>query len=161
VKFISEKTYDALFWIGVAIKGLISAGEIIAGTILCFWNYETLIKTASFFTGDELMENPRDLVWSIVTHGLNGFMNTPRPVWAFIFLSHGIIKSILIAGILKNIRWIYPASAVVFGLFALYQCYQFIYAPSALLVLITLFDVFLIALIMHEYRKKGPAAVSG
>jgi len=155
MKYISEKTYDAIFWIGIGIKGAISVGELALGTLLLFFDYGALIKFATFFTGDELSETPRDAFWSYVAHGLSGFTNTPQGVWAFIFLSHGIIKTFLLIGIWKEVRWAYPASAIVFGLFAMYQVYQYIYTPSLLLITITVFDVVLIGLIMHEYGRQN------
>ena len=108
---------------------------------------------------DELIEAPRDPFWHFVTQSLHGFSSTPQAVWAFIFLSHGIVKTLLAIGLLKNIRWIYPASAIVFALFVIYQCYQYIYAPSFLLIAITVFDIVLIGLILHEYRRHSIRSV--
>ncbi len=161
MKFLSEKTYHILFWIGIIVKGIISIGEITFGIAFYVWDYPTLLKIAFFLTGDELTEAPRDVFWRYAVHGFNGFLNTPQAVWAFIFLWHGIIKTLLTIGIVKDMLWVYPVSAVIFGLFAIYQCYQFIYAPSFLLVAITAFDVVLIGLILHEYRHKRKLAVSG
>ncbi len=48
--------------------------------------------------------------------------------------------------------WAYPASFVVFGLFIAYQLYRYTYTHDAGLILLSIFDLFVIALALHEYR---------
>lgn len=46
-------------------------------------------------------------------------------------LSHGIIKALLIAGLLRQKLWYYPAAIIVFVSFILYQLHRFTHAlPS-------------------------------
>jgi uncharacterized membrane protein len=158
MKHISEKTYRFVFLIGIAIKGVISVGEIALGVLFYSFDYTTLMKWMFYLTGDELTETNRDVFWKYTLHAMSGFSATPQSVWAFIFVSHGIVKTFLAIGLLKNVRWIYPASAIVFTLFVIYQCYQLTYAPSFLLAAITVFDIILIWLITREYRRVSPAA---
>ena len=48
----------------------------------------------------------------------------------------------------------YPSSAAIFGLFVIYQIYSMFFIPSLLLAALTVFDIILIILILHEYRHK-------
>lgn len=154
MNFFSEKICHFLFKIGVVIKIIVSFGEIILGLMFYFLSYEVINKIVFFFVGEEFMENPRGFVWNYIFRELQNFFATPKSVWAFIFLSHGIIKMFVANGLLRNKLWAYPASAVIFALFIIYQLYQIHYNPSMFLELITIFDAALIALIMHEYRYK-------
>ncbi len=43
-------------------------------------------------------------------------------------------------------------SLVVLGLFIVYQFYRFAYTHGAGLIVLTVFDVFVVELISHEYR---------
>ena len=70
----------------------------------------------------------------------------------FYLLSHGIVKLFLVAGLLRNKAWAYPASLAVLGLFIAYQLYRLTFAFSIALVLLTVFDFVVIWLIWHEYR---------
>jgi uncharacterized membrane protein len=154
MKFFSEKTYHYFFKGGVIIKALISLGEIIFGFVLYFLN-QTVINTAiNFFTGGELQETPRDFLWNLIFHILKDFSATPQLVWAFIFLSHGIVKIFLIGGLLREKLWAYPASAVIFAAFVIYQIYQLSISFSVFLWFITIFDIALIGLILREYKNK-------
>jgi len=157
---IPEITYRRVFWGGIIIKGLISAGELVLGFLFIFFSYDTLLRVATGLTGDELAEAPHDPLWNLVVHSFNGFTATPQIVWAVILLSHGIIKTFMIVGLMKDWLWIYPWSAAVFAGFAVYQMYQYTFAPSIFLVAITVFDVILIALILHEYKYEKRARIA-
>ena len=155
MKSISEKTYRVFFWIGISTKGAIGVAELILGIVFYYFSYAQLANVAFFLTGDELTESSRDAVWRFAAHAMNGFSGTSQAVWAFIFLSHGIIKIALAVGLIKKIRWTYPAAAMIFSLFVVYQCYQYSFAPSFLLAAITVFDVAVIWLIVHEYKTRS------
>ncbi len=74
--------------------------------------------------------------------------------WASLLLAHGIVKIFLIWGLLHNKLWAFPLSALVFSCFVLYQIHDFLTSHSPFVVLITIFDAFLIVLILHEYRHR-------
>ncbi len=63
-------------------------------------------------------------------------------------LNHGIVKRLLVIGLLHNKLWSYPAS-LVFG-FIIYQLYRFSYTQGAGLIVLTVFDGVVMGLIWHE-----------
>lgn len=155
---VPEKTYHSLFEIGILLKALISVLEIIAGLAFAFISYDSLRQMAFTVFGGELLESPRDFIWTYLAQSFHDFSVTPQSVWAFIFLSHGIVKILLITGLWKGKLWAYPASAVVFTLFVIYQFYQLTFTPSIFLWLITILDIAVIALVLHEWKHKRRAA---
>ena len=62
------------------------------------------------------------------------------------------MKVFLVVGLLRNKLWAYPASLVVLSLFIVYQLYRYSYTHGIGLIILTIFDVFVIAMIWHEYR---------
>jgi uncharacterized membrane protein len=72
--------------------------------------------------------------------------------YAFYLLSHGLVKLLLVIGLLRGKFWSYPASLIVLGLFIVYQLYRFSFTHGIGLLLLTLFDVLVMVLIWHEYR---------
>jgi uncharacterized membrane protein len=74
-------------------------------------------------------------------------------------LSRGLIKFFLIIALLRDIRWAYPASIAVLGLFIIYQAYQIVMIHSIVVGLITAFDLVVIYFINREYQivLKRPA----
>src|SRR4029077_20105793 len=105
-------------------------------------------------------ETNRDFFWRILAHGFNGFWSTRQSFWAFLFLSHGIVKIFVLSGLLKQKMWSYPIAAAVFVGFIIYQIYQMSITPSFFLIVITILDVLLVVLILHEYRHKKSRTVS-
>ena len=72
--------------------------------------------------------------------------------YAFYLLSHGLVKLVVVAGLLKEKLWAYPASFVIFGAFIAYQLYRYSYTHDLSLILLSIFDLFVIVLAVHEYR---------
>ncbi len=162
MRTLSEKTYHRFFTWGVVIKALISLGEIALGLLFYFFSQEAVRATILTIIGTEMHEVPPDFFSNLLLRGFQDFTVTSQSVWAFILLSHGIVKTFFIGGLLRNKEWAYPTSAVVFTLFVFYQLYQLSYAPSVFLWLITIFDIVLVGLIVHEYvhRRRRRALAS-
>jgi hypothetical protein len=82
---------------------------------------------------------------------------------SFYLLGHGVIKIVLIVGLLREKLGYYPAAIAVFVLFVMYQIYRYTFTHSIWLLLITLLDIVVIWLTWHEYtymRDHRPAVSS-
>jgi uncharacterized membrane protein len=154
MKLIREKTYYLFFEAGLVIKAAISAVEILLGSILYLIPPEKLSQFFLFLVGNEMQEVPRDPLWDVAAKVVGDFAKTPIPVWAFLFISHGVVKIIPAVGLLKNKLWAYPISIIIYSALLAYQIYQLFSTPSFIMWAITIFDIALIALIWHEYRRK-------
>ena len=64
----------------------------------------------------------------------------------------GLRKLLLVAGLISNKLWSYPAAIVVFTGFAIYQVYQLIHQASFFLEVVTLLDIVVVLLVVSEYR---------
>src|SRR5580692_5106396 len=107
-----EKEIDQLFRIGVIVKGAISIVEIFSG-ILVLAIPTLLLGIVISMSQDELMEEPGDF---IATHSLQlaqQFSVSATAVIGVYLLSRGLIKLGLVAALLKNQLWAYPASLLV------------------------------------------------
>lgn len=154
MKPLPEKEYRSLFKISIILKGIIALGEVILGVVFIFVSYDTMRQAVLALFSSELLENPPDFILEYAVRGFHGLTATPQSVWTFIFLSHGIVKLLLIAGLLRNKLWAYPWSAAVFTFFIIYQIWQMMLAPSAMILFITVLDVIVVALVLHEYRHR-------
>jgi uncharacterized membrane protein len=154
MKFLSETNYHRLFRWGVSIKLAVSFFEIMLGVALTFLSYEAIKQFIFFFAGNEIAESPRDFFWDYAARGYHTATAAPESFWAFLFISHGVVKLFLAWGLWKEKLWSFPLSAVVFSGFVVYQLYQLTYLNSFFLWLITVFDIALIVLILREYRRR-------
>lgn len=153
-KPIPEKAYYTFFEAGVVVKGILTLGELALGSLFYFASTATLNNIFYYLLGNEATEQPRDLIWGYAIQQFQGIVGPNQSFWAFILLSHGIVKIFLVWGLLKHKLWAYPTSAVIFALFVAYQIYSLFFIPSLLLAVLTAFDIILIFLILHEYRQK-------
>ena len=149
---MQEKRIHQVFAVSVSLKGLHAILEIVGGIALYLTSTAAILRWIGRYTADQLSEDPND--W-IATHLLKfgqSFSVAEHDFFAFYLLSHGIVKLVLVYGLLKEKLWAYPASFVVFGAFIGYQLYRYSFTHEASLILLSIFDLFVIALAVHEYR---------
>ena len=149
---MNERRIRQLFELSILAKGLHALGECAAGLLFAFASTDTLARWVDRLTQDELIEDPHDFVATHLQAFAHGFSIGSKHFYAFYLLSHGLVKVGLVAGLLMNRRWAYPASIAVLGLFIVYQLYRFSHTHGAGLVALTVFDVFVVVLIWHEWR---------
>ena len=149
---MKEKLHT-FFEAGVIVKAIDSIGEITLGILFFTVSSQTVNGVISFIFGDELTEQPRDLIWRILLHNFNGISPSSQSFWAILFVTHGVIKIILLFGLIKKKLWIYLFAAFAFGGFVVYQTFHIIFSSSSLvLALLTLVDAAFTVLIIYEYQ---------
>lgn len=145
---------DKVFETGIIIKGISGALEFIGGLLLFFVDPSVIHRFLVFITEKELLEDPHDKIATFLlqsTQHLGGGNKTFLIVYLWI---HAGIKLVAVIGILRNLLWAYPFSLGSLGLLMLYQLYSIIFVkPSVGMILLTIFDVFILWLIWREYGK--------
>ena len=151
-KILREKSIHSLFELSLMGKGVIALFEIVAGILAYLVTQQFILNIALAVTQDELAEDPRDYISSYLLHAAQNLSITTRHFTAFFLLSHGVIKMALIVGLVRKIRWCYPAAIVVFAQFIAYQLYRFSFTHSPWLLVINALDCVVIWLTWHEYK---------
>jgi uncharacterized membrane protein len=132
---MQERRIHQLFVVSVLAKGLHALIEIAGGLALYLLGAATL----------ERWIRPHE--W-IAGH----FRPSEQHFYAFYLLSHGLVKAALVFFLLREKLWAYPAAVAVFGLFIAYQLYRYSFTQEIGLIALSIFDLFVIALAVHEYR---------
>lgn len=135
---MQEKQIHQMFVVSVLAKGLHALIEIAGGFALYLFSADAIARWL-----DEVGKHE----W-IMRH----FPASEQHFYAFYLLSHGLVKAVLVFFLLREKLWAYPASVAVFSLFIAYQIYRFSFTHDIGLVLLSIFDLFVIALAVHEYR---------
>ena len=149
---MNERRIHQIFEVSVLLKGAHALVECIGGLVLTVVSTNTLTSLVNALTQDELIEDPNDFVAVHLLSLAQNFTVGTQHFYAFYLLSHGVVKVFLVIGLLRNKLWAYPVSLVVLGLFVVYQLYRFSYTHGVGLIVLTVFDVFVMELIWHEYR---------
>ena len=149
---MNERRIHQLFEISVLLKGAHALIECVGGLALALVGTSAITRLVNTLTQEELLEDPNDFVAAHLLSLAQNFTVSTQRFYAFYLLSHGVIKAFLVIGLLRNKLWAYPVSLAVLGLFMVYQLYRFSYTHGFGLIVLTVFDVFVVGLIWHEYR---------
>jgi uncharacterized membrane protein len=152
LRSMNEKRIHQIFQVSVFLKGAFALIECAAGVVLALVSTDSIKNLINMLTQEELIENPNDFIATHLLTAAQHFSVETKNFYAFYLFSHGIVKLLLVIGLLRNQLWSYPASLIVLGLFIVYQLYRYSYTHGIGLILLTLFDIFVMVLIWHEYR---------
>jgi uncharacterized membrane protein len=144
---------DKAFRISLYLKGLDGLLEIVGGILLLLITPEQIQRLALWLTHGELSEDPHDFFASHVfktAHHLTGASLTFGAVY---LLSHGIVKVVLVAEVMRDRLWAYIALIAFTILFIIYQTYRMVVDFTIGMLLLTIFDLIIIYLTQNEYRK--------
>jgi uncharacterized membrane protein len=141
------------FEVGVGLKGLDGALEIIGGLLLLTISPPHVSRLILLVTQHELSEDPHDLVAGYLVTLSKGLTAGGQLFGAAYLLTHGITKLALVAALLRRRLWAYPTAIGIFGLFAAYQVYRYTFTHSLYLILLTILDAVVIWLTWLEYTK--------
>ena len=115
------------FEIGVFLKGLNGLAELVGGTLLLLFPDNALVMRHL---------SPHDERFA-----------------AIYLLSHGIVKGVLVYGLLLAQLWAFPCAIVVFTGFGVYQVIRYFKEPSIWMIVLTVLDVFVILLTWFEWQR--------
>jgi uncharacterized membrane protein len=149
---MNERRIHQIFELGVLLKGAHAVIECIGGAVLALMAPGTIAAMVNTWTQDELVDDPNDFIATHLLAWAQGFSVGTQHFYAFYLLSHGVVKVLLVVGLLRGKLWSYPASLAALVLFIVYQLYRFSFTHSPGLIALTVFDVGMLWLIWHEWR---------
>ena len=149
----SRAALHATFELGVILKGLDGVLEVVGAALLFIVKPAQIHRAVVLLTQHELSEDPNDLVAGYLLRAAEQLSLSGQMFAALYLLSHGVVKIALVWALLKSKLWAYPAAILVFTAFGAYQIYRFVNSHSVAMVVLTVFDVVVIALTWAEYRR--------
>jgi uncharacterized membrane protein len=145
---------DRTFHAGITLKGIGGVMETIGGILLLFISPASMSETVRLLFLQELARNPDGFFASRVLKESSKFANLDPTFASLYLLSHGITKVALVVCLWMNKLWAYPLTIVVFAGFCVYQIHRYLHTHAISLVLLTIFDIFLIYLTWREYLEQ-------
>ncbi|MDD5527664.1 MAG: DUF2127 domain-containing protein [Patescibacteria group bacterium] len=142
-----------IFLASILLKGLNGVAEIVGGLLIIAFRPATVISLVDFLTQNEISEDPRDIIANYLIHSFQNYSPGLQFFWSAYFLIHGLIKVFLVVALLGHRLWAYPAAISVFALFIVYQLYRFSFGHSPFLIILSLFDIFVIIMTYLEYQR--------
>lgn len=152
-----RKVEHIFFLLSVWSKGIAGLLETIGGLLLLFIPHAGLNALVIFLTAPELTEDPTDRIATLFQRAVHELAADTKLFASGYLIVHGIIKVVLVAGLLRRRLWSYPVSLWFLAGFIVYQAYRFFFTHSPWMIALTIIDLIVAFLIWREYqaRKHG------
>lgn len=151
--FSGDKLLDRTFFVSLIVKLADGVLELVGGAVLLLMTPGQIRRAVAAVTRGELAEDPNDLVANLLVR-YAGQLNVSLTVFgAWYLLVHGVVKVLLVAAVLRDHLWAYPWLIGFLVAFIGFQGYELVVHYSWGLLLLTLFDIFIVYLTVREYRR--------
>ena len=145
-----------VFLWGLILKGIKAGFELVIGALLLLIPFDTLHSWAATAVGWVVGVLPAG--WTgRVTDSLAHLHQGTLAFVAWYFLSHGILKAVVIGCLLRGKRWAYPLGIVVFVGFGVYQTWEIFHGGGAFYWVLNVLDAALIGLTALEWIHASKA----
>src|SRR6185295_2336831 len=128
-----KKLLHQLFEISVILKGVYGVTEILLGWVILFYNRHLITHFLLYFVQGELNENPRNWIANQVLHLSNHITASSELFMGVYFLTYGVVKLILVAGLLTGKSWSYPSALFFMVAIGIYEIYRIFHTHSVIL----------------------------
>ncbi len=144
---------ENLFRTALWIKGCDGAVELLAGLAVAVGTPGWIEGLVRMVLDHHLLGGPHSAVAERFAAGAEQLTGTGRTFAVVYLLLHGVVKCGLVLALARRVRPAYPVAAVVLGLFVAYELYRAVRTGSLLLPVLAALDLFVIALVLREYRR--------
>ena len=148
-----DKLLDRAFFVGLILKVLDGILELAGGVLLLLVTPDQIRAAVAAVTRGELAEDPIDLVANLLVRYANELNVSTTQFGAFYLLVHGLVKVLLAGAVLRDKIWAYPWLIAFLVAFIGWQTYELVAHFTVGLLLLTLFDLFIVYLTVREYAR--------
>lgn len=152
---LRPKTIHRFYVLSLAVKGIDAAAEALGGMALLFVNTDAIVGFLRWITSAELLEDPNDWVAQSLLRLAAGLSMNDKTFFALFLAAHGIIKSFIVIGLLRERIWMFPVGLIGLGGFVVYQFYLYAVNGSDWLLVLAAFDLLIMWLVWREWRNKA------
>jgi uncharacterized membrane protein len=116
-----EQVLFRMFELGVWLKGIDGVLEICGGLLLLLTSTVVLNHLVIALTQHEFVEDPQDRTASGLRAAVAQLSANTKLFGGAYLIAHGLIKLVVVVGLLRGYRWAYPVAIAFLCLFILYQ----------------------------------------
>lgn len=147
-----EKKIFTLFRFTLFIKGMNGLLEVAGAAVILFVSKAYLITHVLDLLQSELSDDPNDKVANFIVNLAASYSVNSQYFFGIYMLAHGVVKLVLVIGLLKRKLRIYPLAITVFAAFCVYEFYRLSLAYSLWMLGLAVLDFLIVCLTVHEYR---------
>lgn len=148
-KTVLDKTYE----IGIVIKGVDGILELLGAALLIAVPPHYFESFAKWLTDIEAGSSGHGFISSHVLQ-IGHRLAEGHDVFGILFLlTHGLVKVVLVACLLRQKLWAYPFGMGALTLFLAYQLYEMVMRPTFGMGFLTVLDAIIIWLVWREWQQ--------
>ena len=141
------------FWLSLVVKGIDGALQLVGGIAVLVVEPGTLGRLYRYLTRHLLGSTGDSPEIDFIREAAKQFSMRNESLVAIYLLFHGVIKVLLVYGLLKERLWVFPAAFVGFGLFLALEIYRLTQQFHIGIVVLMCVDCFVITMVWLEYKK--------
>ena len=138
---------SVLFKLGLGLA------QIAAAIGLATTSRNQLIDLVALLTASETSQDPTDPLALWLMRAAEALSLQTHAFYVIYFAGHGLLNIVIAVALLARLRWSYPVSMLVLGGFVIYQIDRYFLTGSPMMIVLSLFDLLIIALVWREYRQ--------
>ena len=148
--------FDLALWLKAVNGGL----EVLVAFLVLVVPPSLILKLVEFATSGEVGQDPSDFIATTIRDAAHTFAIHTHYLLALYLVLHGGIKVLLVIGIFAGKRIAYPLFMAALVLFGAYEAYRGFVRHETLLQILAVFDLLVLVLTVHEYRRRYPVPLS-
>ena len=141
-----------LFKSSIVLKGIFAVLETLAGVTLFFSTPDYLAQFVHFMFRNRLVADPHDPLANFAITQLQNFDITRHTFVSIYLMLHGLVKIGVVAALYSERLWAFPIGLTALGLFIAYQMERYFVTHAPLLLVISIFDAFIMLLVWREWQ---------
>lgn len=146
---------------GLGMQALIGTLQLSAAIILLVARQTDEMTEFAHWLKQLIRTTVPDPLAASLLSALHDFSVHPHAFWSIYLIGHGVLNLGVVAALLARRNWAYPASIVVLMVFIAYQMQRYVLTLAPVLLLLSAFDLVVIALVWREWREKRAAGAGG
>jgi uncharacterized membrane protein len=138
--------------LALLVKGVDGAAELLGALVLLLVPAAAVHQLVADVLARDLLGSPDGFLARHLVSGTAEFTSGNRTFVVLYLALHGVVKLALVAALVR--RWLpaYPVAVLVLAVFVAYELYRAVNTGSVVLPFLAALDVFVIVMVLREYR---------
>ena len=141
------------FWLSLFLKGLDGALQLLGGVVVILFEPGTLGRAYRWLTRFLMGKSSHNAEADFIREAASSFHISVEVLVCIYLLTHGIIKVLLVYGLLRERLWVFPAAFAGFGFFLALEIYRISQHFYWAILILMCIDIFVIIMVFLEYKK--------
>lgn len=150
----SARTLHLMFLFTLACKGALGAIQLATAGFLAIGGVDRLPALVQWVVRAELAEDPGDFVAAKLLDLAGRAPTADTGFYTIYFAAHGGLHVLVVAALLFEAAWAYPATLLVLCAFVVYQLAEWVSVGGTMLIVLSAIDLAVIALTLMEWRQR-------